>query len=227
MRPLGGGKRIALKAGLLAAGILLALGPAPAGAQGCTLTLPTGSWPVNGTVAGVLVETIEHTAIVPNEEAVLERHARAKEMGELGHGCGSLASFAGRIQVHAESWVPVLDHTVPLLGTGPISGVFHIYPVDGAKPMKGALSGSLNFYPTHPNELCGGPCPWVYASGDWSIAKTGAKGQFAGLALVPYPCELGLCYWDPTGTLGTGPVALTPEELIPAPSAKFVITLFQ
>jgi hypothetical protein len=216
-----------LRAGLLAAGLLLAVGPAAAWAQSCTLTRPDGPVPVSGTVAGVLVETIEQVTIAPNEDGVLERSARAKEVGELGNGCGSLAGLVGRMQVHAESWVPVLDPEAPLLGAGPISGMFHVYPAAGGPAMKGALSGSLDFSPTHPNETCGGPCPWVYASGDWSITKAGLKGQFTGLALVPFPCSWGLCYLDPTGTLGNGPVALTAEEQIPAPSAKFVITLFQ
>jgi hypothetical protein len=216
-----------LKAGLLAAGLLLAVGPAAAWAQGCTLPLPTGSVPVNGSVAGVLVETIEQVTIAPNEEGALERSAKAKEVGALGNGCGSLASLVGRIQVHAESWVPVLDPTVPLLGAGPISGMFHVYPAAGGAALKGALAGSLDFSATHPNDMCGGPCPWVYANGDWSITKAGLKGQFTGLALVPFPCAWGFCYLDPTGTLGPDPVALTPEELIPEPSAKFVITLFQ
>jgi hypothetical protein len=206
---------------------MLAMGPAAAWAQGCTLMRPDGPVPMLGTVAGVLVETIEQVDIGPNEEGVIERHARAKEVGDLANGCGSLAGLVGRMQVHAESTVPVLDPAGPMLGAGPISGMFHVYPAGGGGSMKGALSGSLDFAPTYPNDTCGGPCPWVLASGDWSITKTGLRGQFAGLALVPFPCPAGLCYLDPTGTLGTGPVPLTDAEQIPAPSAKFVITLFQ
>ncbi len=233
MEPQGKGKRSAMKAGLLAAGLLVGFGPAAAWAQGCTLATPAGGVPVNATIGGVLVETIEHTEIVLGDTGLPERHATATERGNLGGTCGSLASFQGRMMVHAESWVPILDPTVPLLGEGPITGIFHIFPDGSTASVKGALAGSLDFSPTRGDtepwlSLCGGPCPWVVAQGTWTTTgKNPVAGQFGGFALVPFPCGLDLlCYLDPTGTLGQGPIPLTAEELIPAPSAKFVITLF-
>ena len=228
------GRRITLKAGLLAAGLLLGLAPATAwAAEGCSL--PTGQ-AVNGRLGSVLVETIEHAEIVLGETG-LERNAGATERGTLANACGSLARLQGRIMVYAESSIPVLDPSVPLLGVGPISGTLHIYPDGGGASVKGVLAGTLDFTPTQPNDNCARGCPWVGAQGTWTTAgKNSTSGGFAGLALVPAPCPTGegLCYYDPTQTLGAAlpgwpfaVVPLTDAELIPAPSAKFIITLFQ
>ncbi len=236
MTPQGSKRNVlnVLKVGLLAAGLLLGVGPAAAWAEGCSL--PSGQG-VNGWLGGVLVETIEQAEIGLGESG-LERHAKATERGTLSGACGSLAALRGRIMVHAESWIPVLDPSVPLLGIGPITGTFHIYP-DGqdSGSLKGALAGSLDFTPTQPNDNCQLGCPWVGAQGTWTTTgKNSTGGLFGGLALVPAPCPtgVGLCYYDPTQTLGEAlpgwpfaVVPLTDAELIPAPSAKFVITLFQ
>jgi hypothetical protein len=232
------GRHVALKVSLLAAGLLLALGPSAAWA-GCPL--PGAPGPANGTIGGVLVETIEQADIALNETGQLERYARATERGTLAAGCGSLGALQGRIMVQAESWTPVLDPTVPLLGLGPIAGVIHIYPAGGGASIRGALAGSLDFSPTHPStatepNVCPMGCPWVTAKGTWTTTgRNSTSGGFAGLALVPAPCpgDQGLCYYDPTGTLGDltplglAVVPLSDAELIPAPSAKFIITLFQ
>lgn len=225
MKPHGRGTRNAVKVGLLAAGVLLGLSPMVASAQDC----PAGA----NILQGVLVETIEQTDVRLGDEGKLERYARATERGALAVGCGSLAGLRGRMMVHAESWVEVFDPTVPLLGAGPITGTFHIYPEDGNGSVKGVLTGTLDFAPTRGDtspwrEQCGGPCPFVLVEGGWTTSgKSPIAGWFGGLALVPFPCGPSLCYMDPTKTLGVGPIPLTAEELIPAPSAKFVITLFQ
>jgi hypothetical protein len=221
-------KRVALKVGLLASGLLLALAPAAASAEPCS----NGA---NGAIGALLVETIEHTELVPGDEGV-ERHARATERGDLAGGCGSLESFQGRMMVHAESWIPV-DPATGLLGLGSITGTFHILPEAGQSSVKGVLEGALDFTQTHPGVVCPMGCPWVLASGWWKTAgKNVTQGMFGGLALVPAPCLTGegLCYYDPTGKLGeidprvgAAVVPLTDAEMIPAPSAKFIVTLYQ
>lgn len=222
-------KRVVLQVGLLLGGfgLVLVVGPAAAQAQ-C-------SGP-NGSVAGVLRETLEAVSFPGGY-----RHAQATERGVLADGCGTLATFEGETSVQARSRVPVLgtlpDGT-PVLGSGPISGTFHVDTTSGRVP--GKLGGQLDFAPlygvTAPWNLVGCPCPFVLALGTWTTLggdRTG--GAFNGFALVPFACgplsPNGFCYVDPTGTLGTPgvPFPLGSEDFDQhgTPQAIFVITLIQ
>jgi hypothetical protein len=237
MKPHGSGTRIVLEAGLLAAGLLLALGPATVWAQGCVLPTPSGPVPVNGTVSVILQEETE----LANFQHGVIRHARATEHGRLTNACGTLADLDnGKMMVRASSWVPVTNPETADLGHGPIAGSFRIVSRDEADNSMlsrvGVLSGTLDFSPTNAgNPVCGGPCPWVIAQGTWQLMTSeGLSGQFSGLALVPFPCptQYAYCYIDPTGTLAP---LTTPLTLIPAarsdvnggPEAKFIVTLYQ
>jgi hypothetical protein len=216
MEPHRGG-RGALKVGLLVAGLLLGLGPAAAEAQQCTLQDGTV---VNGSVLGVLTETIERVDFVATDEPSdpVHRVATAKEVGSLTQGCGSLAFLEGAVKVQ-----PVISDVSLATGVGPITGSVKFYPSSsGGGVLKGTLTGTLDFTPAF------GGLPFVNVSGTWNIPSSGLGGGFAGVALVPFPCEAatGFCYFDVTGALGGGLVPLTIPETQPAPSAKFIVTLF-
>ncbi len=225
------------------AAVLLLLGPAAAFAQ-CISP---------NSISGILTETMENPpAQAPPLGPLLagtfangSRQAQATELGVLAHGCGSLVSLAGNITVQAGSNVPV---TAFGLGVGSISGTFGVDTASGH--VQGQLSGVLDFTPTNSNKAdCSGkPCPWVYASGNWSAhGQSDQSGAFSGLALVPFLCPgfgpTGLCYLDPTGALfavaGGMQVSVSPPLFLVAlnpntdfdrfgnPGAKFIITLYQ
>jgi hypothetical protein len=243
MEPHGKGTRGAMKAGLLAAGLLLGFGPGAA--WGCDLMTPQGPVAVSSTINGLLVETIERVSWTVTDEGEIHRLANAKEVGALSQACGSLAQLTGRIKVQpALSDVPVTGEGdpvsgIPDLGVGTVSGDVKFYR-DSGSVLKGTMAGFLDFTPTNagtrmcPNPATGelGPCPFVYSWGTWVIPSVGLQGGFSGLALVAFPCaaETGYCYLDVTGALSGTPYSLVPltiEETQPAPSAKFVITLYK
>lgn len=203
--------------------------------------LPGATTGSTGSVLGVLNETRERINIALDNPSPLNqgkfvdgfRVANATERGFLFNGCGTLAGFEGEIHVNATSRIPanlggnVTDN--PNLGIGAISGTFHIESRNGR--IDGRLNGVLDFVPTNSTvTLCGGPCPFVMASGSW---KTNNKaGSFAGFALVPVQPAPGLwVYVDPTGVLTGAPnaiVPLTAEDfnVEGLPEAKFIINLF-
>jgi hypothetical protein len=222
--------RVVGKVGVLAAAFLLALGP---GAAWADCTLPDGT-AVNGTVLGVLTETVERIDPV-NDDAEVHRVATAKEVGTLTVGCGtSLASLVGPIKVQpALSDVLLAPATDPRLNTGPITGSVKFFRSGNA--LKGTLTGTLDFNPA----LVGG-MPFVKVSGEWSVANLSLQGGFVGVALLPVPAAnlggaclaaTGFCYVDVTGALTPEGVVgaivpLTVSETQPAPAAKFIVTLF-
>jgi hypothetical protein len=206
-----------LKVGLLAAALLLAVGPAAADDPACTL--PDGTV-VRGSVVGVLTETIERVDLVATDEPTdpLHRVATAKEVGTLTGGCGSLAFLEGAVKVQ-----PVVSDVSLTTGTGPITGSVKFYPSSsGGGVLKGTLSGTLDFSTVSSGYV-------NVNEGKFSIPSLGLEGGFVGVALVPFPCTVaatGFCYYDVTGALGGGFVPLTVPETQPAPSAKFVLTVF-
>jgi hypothetical protein len=216
-----------LKAGVLAAGLVLGLASG-AWAEPCA----NGA---TGMIRGVLTETIERVEALITDEGDVHRLATAKEVGELSGGCGTLAFLQGRMKVQpAVSKVPVIGPGVspemPDLGKGPISGDLKFFG-NGPIVYKATMGGWLDFGPTNSTvtDCNGGPCPFVLAYGTFEIASQGLAGTFQGVALVPFPCPLptGFCYLNYGGALGGSDqvVPLTIDELQPAPSAKFVITL--
>lgn len=216
---------------LLAVGLLFVLAPAAAWAGECDVTTLTGPIPAGASVRAVILEAIEHVGFVATTTGLV-REASANETGTLSDGCGALASLEGRIHSHATSTTPV--SATGDLGVGDITGTFHIYPDgSGSGSVKGVLVGYLDFTPTNAgNTTCGGPCPWVWAWGSWTTSgKNPTGGGFVGVAFVPFPCSWGWCYLDdPLGSLSGVQynfIPLTQKELTPAPSAKFVVTLFQ
>jgi hypothetical protein len=236
----------------VAAALLTLLAPAATFAQSapgpvgpCPVyfnTLPPGATTSStGSVLGVLNETRERIGINLDNPSPLNqgkfvdgfRMANATERGTLFNGCGTLAGFEGEIHVQATSRIPAnFGGTVsdnPNLGIGPISGRFHIEGGDGR--IGGRLNGVLDFVPTNASvRLCGGPCPFVMASGSWTTNDK--AGSFAGFALVPVQPVPGVwVYVDPTGVLTGAPnavVPLTPEDFNAdgLPEAKFIINLF-
>jgi hypothetical protein len=232
-------QRGALKVGLLAAGLVLGLGPTAALADSCTFQGLT----VNGTVKAVLRETREKVTW-----SATSREAKATENGDLREGCGSLSPLVGTAQAKGQSEIPVLGtlpNGLPILGKGPTSAKFHIDTAASGR-VTGELGGELDFTTLYGSPLCGGPCPFVLASGTWSTQgndQTG--GGFGGVALVAFdatqgcPTALsptGWCYLDPTATLTGFPVpggTLVPldagnfSEKDGLPEAVFIVTLFQ
>jgi hypothetical protein len=232
-------QRGALKVGLLAAGVLLGLSSTTAWADGCAFQGLT----VNGTVKAVLRETLENVSWPDGT-----RQAQATEIGDFRDGCGTLSSLVGAAEAHANSRIPVLGalpNGLPILGKGPTSGTFLVdTAASGQQP--GTLDGELDFTTLYGSPLCGGPCPFVLASGTWStLGDNQTGGGFGGVALVPFdttqgcPAVLsptGWCYLDPTSTLTGFPVAggtLAPlgagdfSQRDGTPQAIFIVTLFQ
>jgi hypothetical protein len=223
-----------LKVGLLlVAALLLAFGPAAAWA----CTLPDGTTTVQATVTGVLTETIERVDTVQTDDNEVHRVATAKEVGTVTAGCGtSLAALIGAIKVQpALSDVLVFSSSPnPALNTGPITGSVKFYPASGSGVVKAALTGTLDFTTAIVQRL-----PYVTISGEWTGTNSSLRGGVVGVALLPVAAAdlggaclaaTGFCYVDVTGGLsGTAGtlVPLTIDEVQPAPSAKFVVTLFQ
>ncbi|HEV8675182.1 MAG TPA: hypothetical protein VGX21_14125 [Methylomirabilota bacterium] len=206
MEPHRGG-RGALKVGLLAAGLLLALGPVAADAE-CT----------GNSIVGVLTETIERVDFVATDEPSdpVHRVATAKEVGTLTQGCGSLAFLEGAVKVQ-----PVISDVSLATGVGPITGSVKFYPSSsGGGVLKGTLAGTLDFTPAFSG------LPFVNVSGTWIIPSLGVSGNFAGVALLAFPCAAptGFCYIDLDNPGEVVP--LTIPETQPAPLSKFVVTLF-
>ncbi len=228
------GKRL-LQLAVVLAGLAVTSIPARAG-EPCAILGPLGPVPVNGTVMGVLLETMENapahaapggtgplaSGTYPVGQGV--RLAQATERGTLANDCGTLAGLAGEIVVRAQSRVMVVtDPTgapvmnpgtgAPDLGVGPFDGRFTVQTAAG--PVSGMIEGLLDFRPTaSTSTACNGwPCPFVWVQGDWSTLRDGA-GQLIGVALVPFRSPafdaiFGAGTWlylDPTGTLPGVPI---------------------
>jgi len=227
------GKR-ALQVAIVLIGLAVSFSSARA-SEPCAIQGPLGPVAVNGTVMGVLLETMENppahaapggtgplaSGTYPVGQGV--RLAQATERGVLVNGCGTLAGLVGEIVVHAQSRVMVVTDTAgepvlnpvtgaPDLGVGPFGGRFTIKSVAG--PVSGKIEGLLDFSPTaSTSTLCNGsPCPFVWVQGEWTTARNG--GQLIGVALVPFQSPafdafLGAGTWlylDPTGTLPGFPI---------------------
>jgi hypothetical protein len=206
---------------LLAASLLLLLLLSPAAARACDFQGAT----VSGTLTGLLLETTEHVTVRADV-----REAHAREVGTLSDHCGTLTDLGSVLRVHAVSRIP-MDPATHDLGIGPISGAFSTDTSAG-----GLLLGSLDFRPTNSGvtDCNGGPCPFAWVAGTWTIASpTPLVGAFSGVALIPFPCSLGLgwCYLDPTGTVGppSTPTPIRPEAMTRRrwPEATLVITLYR
>jgi len=226
MEPHGKGARGAMKAGLLAAGLLLGFGSATA-------------WAQSGVAQGVLYETLEsppaHAATMGPLPGVYnagtgERMAEAKETGDI-QGWGSLAGFSGEMVVQGQSRVP-FDPTTGQFGSGTVSGVFHIDNATGPG-IAGKLDGSLNLSLLTSTEN-GCPCPLAPTSGTWStLGKDKTSGVFQGVFLLPFQHplapELGWLYLelDPaTGQPTGGVTPVQPSEFKDGvPLVKLVVAL--
>ena len=228
------GKRVLQLAAVVTA---LTITSIPARAdEPCAILGPVGPVPVNGTVMGVLLETMENppanaapggtgplpSGTYPVGQGV--RLAQATERGTLAKGCGTLAGLVGEIVVHAQSRVmvvadatgaPVINPVsgAPDLGVGPFDGRFAIKTDAG--PVSGRIEGLLDFSQTaSTSTVCNGwPCPFVWVQGSWTTVRNGAGGLI-GVALVPFQnpafdAIFGAGAWlylDPTGTLPGIPI---------------------
>ena len=213
-------QRIALKAGLLVAGVLLALGPAPARAAGCTIMLGGPPLAVTGALVGVLSETLESppAQAAPGGTGPLAagtypvglgvRLAQAAEIGTFvplmvpgtGDCRGSLAGLPGAVEIHAQSRVDVMldDSGSPVINPATGSPRLTSGPISGGFKIvtptgvvRGKLDGTLDFGPTNLDLVGQRPQPLVLASGTWALqGRNVLSGGFAGLALVPVPPTL-------------------------------------
>jgi hypothetical protein len=213
--------RVALKVGLLAAALLLALGPASASALACPLT---------GNVAtAVLYETLESPPAgaaplgpLPGTYIVAtgERLAEAREAGTI-QGCNGLAFMTGAFDLQGQSRVPFDPITVSF-GTGSVSGVFQIDTVTGGGVAGKLLDGSVLDLSTI---FLTGTAP-VY--GTWStLGKNKVTGTFSGVFLMPFQIpgmEGWFYYYDPLTNVGPVPVQST-EFNNGVPLVKLVVTL--
>jgi hypothetical protein len=241
------------RAAWMAAALFAVVIPTTAFAQ-CPVALSSTPTTAKGSIIGVLNETRERIGINLEDPSPLnqgqfidgERIANAVEKGVFlpATGCGTLAAFAGEVNVVATSRIPfnATGAPVPDLGVGPILGTFTINAPAGQ--IYGRLNGVLDFVPTNAAvKLCGGPCPFVYTSGKWAttVGRRGTPdlnktGSFAGVALVPFqhPVNGAWLYYDPTGILlgtpGTGGyLPLDPAKDVNRdgqPEAKFIVNMF-
>lgn len=198
--------------------VLLAVAPTTALAQ----------TPVAG---GILLEVLEspppHAApggpTMPGTfpPGIRGRLAQATLVGSLA----GIPLLTGEFELHAQSRVPFNPTTG--WGVGTISGVGTIdSDADGVLVAK--LDGSLDF------RLFNQEVPLAPTGGTWkTLGKVRMSGTFAGVALVPFPCEFGFgfCYLtldafgNPTG--GVTPLAASEFNKHGVPVAKFLFTLFQ
>jgi hypothetical protein len=201
MEPQGKGKRSAMKAGLVAAGLLLGLAPTSASAQGCTVMTLNGPVQVHASVRGVFLEAIEHVNFVATDDGGVAREAPAIEVGTLDRPCGTFVAtngnsvvMTGTFRSHARSSTPVtvVDPSSPAtwaLGVGDTAGTMQIRPDSGGvNLLKGSFTSVLDFTPTNvapPDGSLGsmircpgldgalGPCPWVFVTTPGSWETTG------------------------------------------------------
>jgi hypothetical protein len=223
-----------LKVGLLAAALLLALGPSAAWA--CS-------------VSGALLETLESPPAGVGGRGPLDAGTYPDGLGirlaqatEIGVFTGNCPTLVGPVEVHAQSRVnvqvdangdPVLGPMgTPVLLSGPITGGFKVTAATGV--VRATLDGTLDFAPVNFGY------PFVNVGGSWKTKGAGGiTGSFSGVALIPIPNDLlpppappsptGWSYIDVTGALGNqgSPVALTADQFTEhgSPMAMFLVTL--
>lgn len=210
---------------LLLAGLVLALAPATALAQG------------SGSAYLVLYEVMESPpprpstggrpgAFVPGPDGSVTRLAQATLAGPVVAAAGSLADWLdGEVQAHAQSRVSLATRQ------GPLNGAFTVdtMGLNGAIPGKlsGILDLSMLLSPTS-------PVPLAPTWGSWrTLGQPSSRlgGTFSGVAQVPVDCGMlpgdnpaGMaCYLNPSTGLGE---QLAPDEFKDGvPLVRFVIEL--
>ena len=170
---------LSLTVGLLLVGLLLALSPAIALAQGfaqAVLYEVLESPPARPSTGGAV------GAFVPDPvDGTLTRLAQATEAGPVVFGTGSLVSWQNSgVVIHAQSRVDLTT------GSGPVSGSFTVDTAGGT--ISGKLSGTLDLSPVLSNTA-----PLAPTWGTWgTLGKRSSRlgGTFQGVAQIPVDCGL-------------------------------------
>lgn len=201
--------------GILLAGVLLALTPGAALADG-------------GSARVVLYEVIESPpprpasggmpgAFIPGPDGSVTRLAQATLTGPVTEADGSMESWrGGKIGGHVQSQVNLTT------GTGPISGFFTVDKVSGsltAANLSGTIDLSGLLSTTNPIPLAPVSASW----GTLGPPPSFLSGTFQGVAQVPFQCGTTACYLNPDGTI----TPLQPHEFNRdgVPLVRFVLRM--